>query len=128
TSALLRALSSSFFAKKKEEIIRGRIGEMRREIEGKVYDTEKAERISLTGPTIATRQSSDQDFNKEVAEIYVTPKGNWFIAGWGGAATRFGQSCGNGRCDGYKIIRLDKDQALKELEDAGVDAQIISRH
>jgi hypothetical protein len=56
---------------------------MRRSIDGKVYDEDTAQHICDIS------EGRQYDFDGVIANLYVTKKGNFFIAGYGGATTRF---------------------------------------
>ncbi len=90
---------------------------MKRSIEGKVYNTETATEIC----DISRGHSGD--FEHVNAELYVTKKGAFFIAGWGGASTRFAKSTsdGNGRVGSDGIIPLSEREALEYCEEHAWD-------
>lgn len=86
---------------------------MKRIIEGKRYDTEKAIEIggfNNQGVGAATRS----DFNWWEATLYKTPRsGRYFLAGQGGPMTRFGKPTGDGKTFGERIIPLSEQEALE---------------
>lgn len=86
---------------------------MRRSIEGKIYDTATATEICDIS------RGYGGDFDQVSAELYVTRKGAFFIAGWGGAMTRFATSTsdGNGRQGDDGIIPLPEREALAYAEE-----------
>ncbi len=90
---------------------------MRRSVDGKVYDTATATEIC----DISRGHSGD--FNQVSAELYVTKKGAYFIAGWGGAMTRFATptSDGNGREGDDGLIPLSEKEALGYCEEFAPD-------
>lgn len=80
---------------------------MRKIVDGKRYDTEKARKI---GEWDNGRYTSDFKFCEEV--LYKTPKGAYFLAGNGGPLSKYSQPCGNNSvCGGSDIIPLTKHEA-----------------
>jgi len=96
---------------------------MKRIINGRVYDTDTANRIgnfaSDCGPG---------DFRYEDTDLYRTKKGAWFISGEGGPFSRWSRSCGNGQRGGSGIEAMTTAEALDWCETAGVDSDIILEH
>ena len=85
---------------------------MKRIIHGKMYNTDTATRIFDT-----SNEYYQGDFKVENSELYVTPKGSYFIAGSGGAMSRFSQCAyGGGYCGGDGIIPISREDALAECE------------
>ena len=88
-------------------------------ISGKRYNTETA---TLVADDSAGSRS---DFRYYSEGLYKTPLDNWFIAGEGGAMSRWAQSCfGGGRVGGSGIKPLTPDEAREWLENAGEDEAI----
>jgi hypothetical protein len=86
---------------------------MRKIINGKSYDTETADficDISGYGGTL-----SHSDFRFEDTDLYRTQKGAWFIAGKGGALSRWGKPYGNNGHIGGDGIRLVTEDEAKTL-------------
>ena len=84
---------------------------MKKVINKKLYDTEKAE-------LIATRSNNlgPNNFNFEEEELYRTKTGNWFISFEGGAASRFAQKNHGYSISNTGIIACDNTQAYNFLE------------
>jgi len=89
---------------------------MRKIVDGKIYDTEAAERI-------AERRTGygRGDFNWCEESIYRTKKGNWFLAGQGGAMTRYAQSSGEYKTTSLDIIPLSDEEAVEWLQEHAQD-------
>ena len=95
---------------------------MRKVINGKVYDTETAERVHEVSFGYAS------DFNHFEEALYRTPNGRWFIVGSGGALTRYATSHSDGtRSGGSAVIVLSDEEALRYLEQNDADAETIER-
>ena len=86
---------------------------MRKIINGMRYDTEKAIEVG----TYCT-PGSTSDFNWFKATLYKTPRSHrFFLAGEGGALSRFAQSCGqNTWTGGSDVIPLEDGEALEWAE------------
>lgn len=85
---------------------------MKRVIDGKIYNTDTADQLHYWG-----NGCGSGDFNFLEERLYRTKKGAFFIAGEGGANSKYGRSCGsNSTCGGSEIRIIDKDIALKWLE------------
>ena len=85
---------------------------MKRIIERKRYDTETARKIG-----------SDEgvayygDFHWVSEALYITPRGNFFLAGEGGPLSRYGRpTYGGGTCGGEGIVPVTKEEALMWCE------------
>jgi hypothetical protein len=90
---------------------------MIRIIHGKRYDTAKATRVCDCG---SNGGFSSSDFRWHDTGLYVTAQGRWFIAGSGGALSRWARPYGqSGACGGAGVEPLTKDEALVELEQRG---------
>lgn len=97
---------------------------MKKIIDGKTYNTE-------TATLIANWDNGcyGNDFNACEESLYVSPKGTYFLAGEGGALSKYAQSVGsNGRCGGEGMEVLSKAEALKWCEEHDVDADTIATH
>ena len=87
--------------------------EIRKVINGKAYDTTTAERVAL----IEFKNLGRSDFHWERTDIYKTEKGQWFIAGEGGACSSWSSRDPDGGAnEGYGITLLDPDEAREMLE------------
>jgi hypothetical protein len=87
-------------------------GQMKKVIEGKLYNTETAERIATW-----SNHYFQNDFHFMEETLYRTRKGNWFVYGEGGALSVYAQPCGNGSCGGADIRCLSRDDAATWLEE-----------
>ena len=97
---------------------------MKRIIDGKTYNTETAEIICDTG-----NDEYSTDFRHERSDLFVTKKGAYFVAGNGGALSRFAVPDGNGYRGGAGIIPLSRDEAFTEIQRcAGYDADLIAEY
>jgi hypothetical protein len=97
---------------------------MKKIIDGKRYDTEKA---ILIGEATSDN-AYPGDFRYWEANLYRTPKsGRYFLAGNGGAMTRFARSCGDGTCGGYGLFPMSPAEAL-EWAERNLDAETIEEH
>jgi len=88
---------------------------MKKIINGTRYDTEKAICI---GEYDHGSYPGSGDFSHWSAALYKTPRsGRYFLAGEGGAMTRFAEHCANGTsCGGTRLIPLTADEALEWAE------------
>ncbi|ANS02975.1 hypothetical protein [uncultured Mediterranean phage uvDeep-CGR0-AD1-C123] len=98
---------------------------MKRIIDGKAYNTETAEIICDTG-----NNECLTDFRHERSNLFVTKKGAYFIAGEGGASSRFAVRYGNNGWQGDDgIIPLSRDAAFAEIQRcAGYDPDLITEY
>ena len=96
---------------------------MKQIVKGKKYDTETAEMISTDS------YSNYGDLNYWNEEIYRTQKGNWFLAGEGGAMSRYSRAVGqNETGGGSAIIPLTEGEALAWLEAHTSDADTFEKY
>ncbi|MDP2956717.1 MAG: hypothetical protein Q8N53_09870 [Longimicrobiales bacterium] len=97
---------------------------MRQVIEGKVYDTETAERIHQWG-----NGHNAGDFHRCQEALYRTSRGAYFLAGEGGALSPWSVPVGNnGRGGGSGIRPLTEEEARTWLEEHEADAETIEAH
>jgi len=88
---------------------------MRKVIMGRVYDTEKATEVAYWSNGL-----SRSDFNNLSKSLYRTSKGNWFVAGEGGAFTEFSQAVdSNSQTGGEGLYPVDEEDAMRLLEQWG---------
>ena len=81
-------------------------------IEGKRYDTDKAQLITKYDNRLVR-----SDFRHLSEGLYQTKKGNWFLAGEGGPMTKYARHVGNGhKSGGSKITPLTEKDAIEWLE------------
>lgn len=93
---------------------------MRTVIKGKRYDTAKAHMVASD-----ESRSPVSDFRWWYEELYVTPRGRWFVAGKGHAMSRWAESDGvNGYGPGSGIRPMTPDEAMEWLEQAEEHAAI----
>ena len=81
-------------------------------IDGKRYSTDTATKV-------ASWQNSYgySDFHHMEEDLYITPKGAWFLVGEGGALSKYAQSCGNNStCGGVEWTALSVDEAFEWLQ------------
>ena len=83
---------------------------IRRVINGKKYDTATATEVA----TIKSDFIGLEHFKIESTNLYLTKKGTWFIAGVGGALTRWNNG-GTGVGHGLELVT--PDEAMAFLED-----------
>lgn len=96
---------------------------MRQVIDGKVYDTEKAEEV-YAWANMADR--GNFQFCSEA--LYRTPKGAYFVAGEGGAMSAYAAPLGGGSWSGGSGIRVvSESEAIEWLEEHG-GTEALLRH
>ena len=95
---------------------------MKAVIEGRMYDTDKAE-------AVATMDNGHMpnDFHYVEENLYVTRKGNWFVHYVGGALSGYGESFGNERHGSSGIKALTEDEAFEWLQRHGQTDAIMER-
>ena len=94
---------------------------MKRIVNGKRYNTGTATLLC----NISRGGFSRSDFAYDDTNLYITDKGNFFIAGQGGARSRWAQSYGqNGSQGGSGLRPIDKNDARALLEQYGSAAQV----
>lgn len=97
---------------------------MKKIIDGKSYNTDTATRIGHWWNGL-----SRSDFGYCEEELYLTKKDAWFIAGEGGAMSRWSESCsGGGLCGGSGIRPLTATEAREWCENHDIDAEVIEEH
>lgn len=95
---------------------------MKRVIEGKIYDTNTAEEIH-------SWESAHMpgDFHYYSESLFVTPRGNFFVAGEGGAMSPYSESLGSGSYGGGSGIRpLGGAEAARWLEEHGGEEILVA--
>ena len=85
---------------------------MKKVIKGKIYDTEKAKLIG----TYDTPNLGKSDFHYFEAGLYVTPKGNYFVAGEGHALSPFASHNAGSSSWGWDVIPKTRQEALEWAE------------
>jgi hypothetical protein len=97
---------------------------MKKVIDGKVYNTETADVIAGWSNDLG-----GGDFNQCEESLYKTKKGQFFVAGSGGAMSRYSVSCGNNSWGGGEGMELlSEAEALAWCEEHDVDADEIAKH
>ena len=85
---------------------------MKKIINGKVYDTEKAKKVASWYSSYARN-----DFHYYEEELYQKKTGEFFLYGEGNAASPYSRSCGqNEWCGGEKIVPLTFAEAQEWAE------------
>lgn len=87
-------------------------------IDGILYDTEKAEEICEYWNYLPTT-----DFRNMRETLFITKKGNWFIAATGGAMTKYRKQFGNMTSGSSEIIPISEERAKKFIEKYGTIEQ-----
>ena len=95
---------------------------MRKVIDGKVYDTAKAELVAEWD-----NGYYGNDFKRCEENLYRTPKGAWFVAGEGGPMSKYSRPVGNMTAGGEGLAPLTDDEALQWLEDKG-ETELIEEY
>ncbi len=80
---------------------------MKRIISGKAYDTEKA---ALIG---SHERGYPGDLHHVFEGLYLTGRGNYFLHCAGGAASPYGETCGNESWGSSRIIPISREQAFE---------------
>lgn len=85
---------------------------MKKIIDGVLYNTETAQNLAeyWNGCT-------HSDFNYMAETIYRTKKGNFFLHGEGGAASKYAKAAGRGSNPGKEIIALSEDEVFEILQE-----------
>lgn len=81
---------------------------------GKIYDTEQAERICKY-----SNMKDKRNFRHFKEELYKTEKGRYFLFGRGGPKTQYSEHNGGTVSGGQEITTLTKDEALEWAEKKG---------
>lgn len=85
---------------------------MKKIINGKVYNTETATEIYSYDNGLGY-----SDFGWMDEKLYMTKKGSYFLAGQGGAMSKYARSCGqNSSCEGSGLSVLEETEAIEWLE------------
>ena len=92
---------------------------LRRVIDGKVYDTIKANLVCELSSS-----HNYGDFGWHETELYRTAKGNFFVAGVGGPRSMWAERTGQNSWSSGKGIRaVDENEARGHMEAAGCSAE-----
>ena len=86
---------------------------MKRTINGLTYNTETATFLASYDNRLPW-----SDFKYEETDLYRTKNGRYFLAGHGGALSRWAERLeGGNRCQGEGIMPLSEDEAMKWAEE-----------
>lgn len=96
---------------------------MKRIINGKTYNTETALEIASFESSL-----SQSDFRYKEETLYLTKKGQYFLAGEGHAMTKWCTNNGNSSSWGEGIELLDELEARTWCEHNSIDTSIIEQH
>ena len=96
---------------------------MKRVIDGRIYDTDKAILIGETW------ELGSNDFRHIEAGLYRTARSKrFFLAGKGGPMTAFGKQCSDGSFTfGEKIIPLD-EKAAREWAERYLNPEVVQQY
>jgi hypothetical protein len=97
-------------------------GDMRKVIDGKLYDTEKAKAVCSW-----SNGYYGDDFHRCNETLYRTDKGNWFLHGEGGALSIYGKQTGDGSCGGCVLVPFSEDDAFEWLQEKG-DVAVLEEY
>ena len=96
---------------------------MKKIIEGKRYDTEKAKLVGEWDNSIY-----DSDFNMVEEVLYRKRTGEFFLHGMGGARTRYAEACGqNAWRGGERIMPMSYEEAQRWAEEH-LDADVVEEY
>lgn len=97
---------------------------MKQVIDGTLYDTE-ADGVEQLAED---RHGNRGDFEYWEEQLYKTEKGNFFLAGSGGAKSKYGKHLGNGRYSGGSEIKpMTEKEAIQWLEEHDKSDVILER-
>lgn len=95
---------------------------MRTIINKVIYDTNTSIEVAEFSSSYSRR---DHNYYEET--LYKTVKGNWFLAGTGGPATKYAVACGNMSSGGSGIIPLDEEEVINWLE-KNDEVELLEEH
>jgi len=94
---------------------------MKRVIDQKLYDTDRAERIAQFAPN--THRGDDYHC---LETLYKAPTGEYFLHCEGHAVTVYSHSCeSEDRTTSEELTRLDAEASLDWCEERGIDGQLV---
>lgn len=96
---------------------------MKQVIDGKLYNTDTAEKIHNDWNG---HERNQFEYCEET--LYKTKKGKWFLWGDGGAMSKYSTKVGNSWTGDTKLIPLTSEQALRWLEDVQAPSDVILAH
>lgn len=92
---------------------------MKKIIDGKRYDTEKAEEIAAWWNGYAKN-----DFKRCEEVLFKTARGNYFLHGEGGAMSAYSKPCGDMTGGGEDIIPMTREEAIRWCENRDCTAAL----
>lgn len=97
---------------------------MRKIIDGKVYDTETATQLLAVGNAGIV---SSSDFTYHSTHLYRSRKGQYFLAGHGGALSMWATRLNNGSTggDGIRLVTEQEARKLVEFHGSAEDYETI---
>ncbi len=96
---------------------------MKKIVDGKVYNTDTADRVAeYTAPGYPS------DFSFYAESLYRTKNGRWFLAGEGHANTRYAARYGDMYGWGSGLIPLSENEAREWCETHSVDPDVIAEY
>lgn len=98
---------------------------MKAVIEGKLFDTAKAEFVCRWDNDLP-----DDNYHCSEETLYHTPSGQFVLHGVGGPMTRWAQHSDDGRrtSSGESCVVLDMPALLEWLEDRCVDPEVVAEY
>lgn len=94
---------------------------MKKVIDGKIYNTDTAERLAFW-----CNDLPDNDFGSLDETLFRTKKGQHFLYGDGGALTWCSQRSGNGSCGGKVIELMSSGEALAWCERREINCDLVA--
>jgi hypothetical protein len=91
---------------------------MKKVIDGKIYNTDTAQRIC----TLPCNADGDS-FKEHYTSLYRTKNGNYFLEGDGGAATMWARSVGNAKIWGSGLRQIDTAEAMQHACSANLSPE-----
>ena len=85
---------------------------MKKVIDGKMYNTETAEQLGEYWNGLG-----HSDFNRCYEVLFKTKKGNYFLYGEGGAASKYAKYAGRYASEGSDVIECSPEEAMEWLSD-----------
>lgn len=92
---------------------------MKRIVNGKRYDTDKADLVAEAS------HGTPGDFSFYEESLYHTRRGAWFVYGEGGPSSPYSQQVGSGsRGAGSAVVPLEDTEAMRWLEKEGYTSDL----
>lgn len=96
---------------------------MKKIIDGKMYDTEKAEWVASS-----SYGNGWGDFNYESETLYITKNGQWFLSGEGGPLSKYSISVGMNQTSGSEVIELYSEEEAKLFIEENGDTDTYEKY